>query len=166
MNDLEPLLAGLRLAVFDFDGVFTDNRVWVNEHGEESVSFSRSDGLGLRRLDAAGVPYLIVSTEANPVVRARAAKLRAACVNGIDDKLAVLEEHAAQHEASLGEVAYVGNDVNDAACLGAVGLPVVPADAWPEVAALARWVLSRPGGGGCVREFCDGVWEARGGGSE
>ena len=166
MSDLQPLLAAVRLAVFDFDGVFTDNRVWVNEHGEESVSCSRSDGLGLRRLDAVGLPYLIVSTEASPVVQARAAKLRAECVSGVDDKLAVLEERAARHEASLGEVAYVGNDVNDAACLGAVGLPVVPADAWPEVASLARWVLSRPGGRGCVREFCDAVWEARKGAEE
>jgi 3-deoxy-D-manno-octulosonate 8-phosphate phosphatase (KDO 8-P phosphatase) len=157
----ESLLAGIRLAVFDFDGVFTDNRVWVNEHGEESVRCSRSDGLGLRRLDDVGVPYVIVSTEANAVVQARAAKLRAECVNGVDDKLAVVEEHAGRHGASLADVAYVGNDVNDAACLEAVGLPVVPADAWPEVVPLARWVLDRPGGGGCVREFCDAVWGAR-----
>ena len=59
------------------------------------------------------------------------------------------------------DVAYVGNDVNDADCLRAVGVPVVPADAWPEVRGLAAWVLSRPGGAGCVREFCDGVWEAQ-----
>jgi YrbI family 3-deoxy-D-manno-octulosonate 8-phosphate phosphatase len=157
----ESLLAGIRLAVFDFDGVFTDNRVWVNEHGEESVRCSRSDGLGLRRLDDVGVPYVIVSTEANAVVQARAAKLRAECVNGVDDKLAVVEEQAGRHGASLADVAYVGNDVNDAACLEAVGLPVVPADAWPEVVPLARWVLDRPGGGGCVREFCDAVWGAR-----
>ncbi len=161
MTDLAPLLARVRLAVFDFDGVFTDNRVWVNERGEESVRCSRSDGLGLRRLDEVDVPYLIVSTEANPVVRARAAKLLAECVHGVDDKLAVLEERAAQAGAALDEVAYVGNDVNDAACLGAVGLPVVPADAWPEVVPLARWVLTRAGGEGCVREFCDAVWEAK-----
>ena len=61
----------------------------------------------------------------------------------------------------LERVAYVGNDVNDAACLEAVGLPVVPADAWPEVVPLARWVLERPGGHGCVRELCDAVWRAR-----
>ena len=55
----------------------------------------------------------------------------------------------------------MGNDINDAECLRSVGLPVVPADAWPEVKPLARWVLSRPGGAGCVREFCDAVWEAQ-----
>jgi 3-deoxy-D-manno-octulosonate 8-phosphate phosphatase (KDO 8-P phosphatase) len=158
MNDVTSLAARVRLAVFDFDGVFTDNRVWVNEVGDELLAFSRSDGLGLRRLDAVGVRYLIVSTEPNPIVGARAAKLRADCVQGVDDKLAVVEER--RGDVPLDEVAYVGNDVNDAECLRAVGLPVVPADAWPEVVPLARWVLSRAGGQGCVREFCDAVWQA------
>jgi YrbI family 3-deoxy-D-manno-octulosonate 8-phosphate phosphatase len=161
MDDLEAMLARVRLAIFDFDGVFTDNRVWVNERGEESVRFSRSDGLGLRRLDEVDVSYAIVSTEANPVVQVRAAKLHADCFNGVDDKLAVVEDHASRAGVTLADTAYVGNDINDAACLSAVGLPVVPADAWPEVVPLARWVLSRPGGDGCVREFCDAVWEAR-----
>jgi 3-deoxy-D-manno-octulosonate 8-phosphate phosphatase (KDO 8-P phosphatase) len=157
VTELEPLLERVRMAVFDFDGVFTDNRVWVNEHGEEMLAFSRSDGLGLRRLDEVGVQYLIVSMEENPIVAARARKLNAECVQGVHDKLAVVRERV----ADLDEVAYVGNDINDAECLRAVGLPVVPADAWPEVKPLARWVLSRGGGTGCVREFCDAVWEAQ-----
>jgi 3-deoxy-D-manno-octulosonate 8-phosphate phosphatase (KDO 8-P phosphatase) len=161
MTELESLLANLRLTVFDFDGVFTDNRVWVNERGEESLAFSRSDGLGLRRLDEVGVRYLIVSMERNPVVAARARKLGVECVTGVEDKLGVLRERVSRDGLSLDEVAYAGNDVNDAECLRAVGLPVVPADAWPEVKVLARWVLERPGGHGCVREFCDAVWEAR-----
>ncbi|MGZ4383198.1 MAG: KdsC family phosphatase [Gaiellaceae bacterium] len=164
MSRLEPALARLRLAVFDFDGVFTDNRVWTNQHGEESVACSRSDGLGLRRLDEVGVGYLIVSTEANPVVAARARKLGAECFNDAADKLAIVIEQAERLEVGLDEVAYVGNDVNDVHCLKAVGLPVVPADAWPEVVPLARWVLTRKGGEGCVREFCDEVWRSRGGG--
>ena len=161
MTELEPLLAAVRLAVFDFDGVFTDNRVWTNERGEESVVCSRSDGLGLRRLDEVGVAYVIVSTEANPVVGVRARKLGAEAVQGVDDKLAALREHADARGVELEQVAYVGNDVNDADCLRSVGLPVVPVDAWPEVVPLARWVLSRGGGDGCVREFCDGVWKAQ-----
>ena len=95
MTELRPLLERVRLAVFDFDGVFTDNRVWVNERGEEALAFSRSDGLGLRRLDEVGVRYLILSMESNPIVGARAEKLRAKCVQGVADKLAVLREHAA-----------------------------------------------------------------------
>jgi len=161
VTELEPLLERVRLVFFDFDGVFTDNRVWVNEQGEEALAFSRSDGLGLRRLDQVGVRYLIVSMEQSPIVAARARKLRADCLQGIDDKLAVVRERSEAEAVALEEVAYVGNDINDADCLRAVGLPVVPADAWPEVVPLARWVLSRGGGTGCVREFCDAVWAAR-----
>jgi 3-deoxy-D-manno-octulosonate 8-phosphate phosphatase (KDO 8-P phosphatase) len=161
VTDLKPLLQRVRLAVFDFDGVFTDNRVWVNEHGEEALAFSRSDGLGLRRLDDVGVRYLIVSMEQNPIVGARADKLQVDCVQGITDKLAVVRERTADAGVALADTAFVGNDINDADCLRAVGCPVVPADAWPEVKPLARWVLTRGGGSGCVREFCDGVWEAQ-----
>jgi len=160
---LQPLLERVRLAVFDFDGVFTDNRVWTNGRGEEIVACSRSDGLGLRRLDEVGVQYLIVSTETNPIVSARARKLGIECLQGVDDKLEVLYDQAESRGISLEETAFVGNDVNDAPCLGAVGLAVVPADAWPEAAALSRWVLTRRGGEGCVREFCDSVWRAKGG---
>jgi 3-deoxy-D-manno-octulosonate 8-phosphate phosphatase (KDO 8-P phosphatase) len=161
VTELQPLLERVRFAVFDFDGVFTDNRVWVNERGEELLAFSRSDGLGLRRLDEVGVKYLIISTEPNPIVGARAVKLNADCVQGVDDKLAVLFERTEELGVALGDTAYVGNDVNDVECLRAVGCPVVPADAWPEVRTLAKWVLSRAGGTGCVREFCDAVWRAQ-----
>jgi 3-deoxy-D-manno-octulosonate 8-phosphate phosphatase (KDO 8-P phosphatase) len=161
VTELQPLLQRVRLAVFDFDGVFTDNRVWVNERGEEALAFSRSDGLGLRRLDAVGVESLIVSMERNPIVGSRAQKLFVEFVQGVDDKLSVLHERTERLGVSLDQTAYLGNDVNDADCLRAVGVPVVPADAWPEVVPLARWVLSRAGGAGCVREFCDAVWEAQ-----
>ena len=161
MSELRPLLERIRLAVFDFDGVFTDNRVWVNERGEEMLAFSRSDGLGLRRLEEVGVRCLIVSMEQNPIVGARARKLKVDHVQGVEDKLSVLRERSDGAGVTLEETAYVGNDINDADCLRAVGCPVVPCDAWPEVKRLARWVLERPGGAGCVREFCDGVWEAQ-----
>ena len=154
-------LRSVELVVFDFDGVFTNDRVWVSETGEESVACWRGDGLGLRRLDDVGVSYAIVSTEPNAVVARRAEKLRARCVHGVDDKLAVVRDEAARVGVALEVVVYLGNDVNDSACLEAVGLPVVPADAWPEVVPLARWVLERPGGRGCVRELCDALWRAR-----
>ncbi len=161
MSDLEPLLRSLRLAVFDFDGVFTDNSVWVNERGEESARCCRADGFGIDRLREVGVQAVILSTERVPIVVARASKLRLPCRHELRDKLEALLEEADRRGVSLAETAYVGNDVNDASCLEAVGLPVVPSDAWPEVAGLARWTLERRGGEGCVREFCDAVWAAR-----
>jgi N-acylneuraminate cytidylyltransferase len=91
----------------------------------------------------------------------RAQKIRAACIQGIDDKLPVLEAEVGKRGLSLADTAYLGNDVNDAECLAAVGLPVVPADAWPEVVPLAKMVLTRRGGRGCVRELCDAVWLAK-----
>jgi YrbI family 3-deoxy-D-manno-octulosonate 8-phosphate phosphatase len=95
------------------------------------------------------------------IVAARAMKLEVPCRHGLEDKLAALREEAEQRDVSLSDTAYLGNDINDAECLSAVGLPVCPADAWPEVAGLARWTLERRGGEGCVREFCDAVLEAR-----
>jgi 3-deoxy-D-manno-octulosonate 8-phosphate phosphatase (KDO 8-P phosphatase) len=161
VTELRPLLERVRFAVFDFDGVFTDNRVWVNEQGEETLAFSRSDGLGLRRLEEIGVRPLIVSLERNPIVGARAQKLQVDCVQGVEDKLTVLRERTGELGVALEDTAYLGNDINDAECLRAVGVPVVPADAWPEVKPLALWILTRAGGSGCVREFCDAVWEAQ-----
>ena len=87
MNDLEPLLARIRLAVFDFDGVFTDNHVWVNERAEESVRCCRADGFGLHRLREVGVDAVILSTEAVPIASVRAQKLDVPCRHGLADKL-------------------------------------------------------------------------------
>jgi 3-deoxy-D-manno-octulosonate 8-phosphate phosphatase (KDO 8-P phosphatase) len=154
-------LSAIRFVVFDFDGVFTDNRVWTNERGEESVACWRGDALGLRRLTEVGVEHLILSTEVNEVVSARARKIDAACIQGVADKAPVLRVEIERCGVSLAETAYLGNDVNDAGCLELVGLPVVPADAWPEVVPLAQVVLERRGGYGCVRELCDAVWNAK-----
>jgi 3-deoxy-D-manno-octulosonate 8-phosphate phosphatase (KDO 8-P phosphatase) len=154
-------LADVRLVVFDFDGVFTDNRVWTNERGEESVACWRGDAHGLRRLTSVGVDFFILSTEVNAAVGARARKIGAECIQGVPDKLPVLRAEVERRGISLAETAFVGNDVNDAECLEAVGLAAVPADAWPEVVPLASLVLTREGGRGCVRELCDAVWRAK-----
>jgi len=154
-------LAEIRLVVFDFDGVFSDNRVWTNDRGEESVACFRGDSAGLRRLDEVGVEYFILTSETNDAVPARARKIRIDCVRGIEDKLPVLHAELERRGFSLTETAYVGNDINDAECLAAVGLAAVPADAWAEVVPLAGIVLSRAGGQGCVRELCDSIWNAK-----
>lgn len=155
------MLRALKLVVFDFDGVFTDNRVIVSEDGMESVVCCRSDGYGLRRLEAVKVGALIISAEPNPAVVLRARKLKIQCFHGVEDKLTLLKEEVRKRKISIAQTAFVGNDINDAKCLKAVGLPVVVADAWPEVRPLAKLVLKRKGGEGAVREFCDLVWNAK-----
>ena len=101
-------LAQIRLVVFDFDGVFTDNRVWTNERGEEHVACYRGDALGLRRLDEVGVDYFVITQETNDAVPARARKIRIECIRGIEDKLPVLREEMERRGLSLAETAYLG----------------------------------------------------------
>jgi len=160
---LIALIRRVRLVVFDFDGVFTDNAVYTFEDGREAVRCSRLDGFGLRRLAGVGVDALVLSTETNPVVQARARKLRIAALNGIDDKLAALRGEADRRGIGLDAVAYVGNDVNDLACLEAVGLPIVVRDAHPAVHGAARHRTTWTGGNGAVREVCDLIADVRGG---
>jgi N-acylneuraminate cytidylyltransferase len=154
-------LKRVRLICFDFDGVMTDNRVLVMEDGSEGVLCNRSDGLGLERLRAAGMPVAVVSKERNPVVAARCRKLKIPCHQGIEDKLPAVRGLAADHGIALADIAYVGNDINDLACMGAVGVAVAPADAYPEVLAVAHLVMHRAGGFGAVRELCDLILAAR-----
>lgn len=153
--DVVERIRRVRVVAFDFDGVFTDNAVYVFEDGREAVRCSRSDGLGLRRLEAAGVTPVIVSTETNPVVTARSRKLAVRCVQGCDDKLAALSALLEELGVGLDRAAYVGNDINDLACLRAVALPIVVGDAWPEARDVAVHRTRRPGGHGAVREVCD-----------
>jgi YrbI family 3-deoxy-D-manno-octulosonate 8-phosphate phosphatase len=150
------------LIAFDFDGVMTDNTVTVTEAGDEAVRCNRADGLGIARLREAGVPMVIVSTEAHPVVAARARKLELACLQGLSDKASALSEYLDSIGVDRANVVYLGNDVNDIGCLDLVGLPAVVGDATPEAAAHARLFLSRPGGAGAVRELCDLVLERLG----
>jgi len=143
------------LLVLDFDGVLTDNAVWVDQHGVELVRCDRSDSLGLAMLRDAGVSILVMSTETNPVVSARCAKLKIAAEQGVADKGPRLKALLAERGIDHANVMYVGNDVNDADCLRLVGKAVVVNDAHPDVLPLADHVLSRPGGHGAVRELCD-----------
>ena len=154
-NSIEQIMGRIRMVAFDFDGVFTNNMVYVFEDGSEAVRCTRSDGIGLQKLREAGVETIIISTEANPVVSARARKLKIDCVQNCQDKRAVLEERTAKIGISLEQVAFVGNDINDLACLTSVGLPIVVKDAHPEVIPVARYQTRQPGGHGAVREVCD-----------
>lgn len=147
--------------VTDFDGVHTDDRAIVLEDGTEGVVVSRSDGAGVARLRAAGVPVMILSVEVNPVVAARAKKLGVDVAHGVGDKAQVLKAWLADTGLDPARVAYVGNDLRDLPCMAMVGWPVAVADAQPAALAAARLVLDRPGGLGAVRELADKVLAAR-----
>lgn len=156
---LKEVARGIELVVFDFDGVFTDNRVLVLEDGREAVSCNRSDGLGIEIARAAGLKMLVLSKEANPVVGARCRKLKLECIQGCDDKAARLTQLVRERGLEWRQVAYLGNDINDSPCLDLVGLPACVADAYPAVKQQCLLTTDKRGGEGAVREFCDFLME-------
>ncbi|MFJ2621627.1 cytidylyltransferase domain-containing protein [Glutamicibacter sp. NPDC087344] len=155
----EPVLVDA--VITDFDGVHTPDTAYLDQFGTESVRVSRSDGMGVARLRAAGVKFLILSKEVNPVVAARAAKLKVEVAHGIENKAEYLARWLADESINPARVAYLGNDINDLGPMGLVGWPVAVADAQPQVAQAARLRLTRDGGHGAVRELAELVLDAR-----
>jgi YrbI family 3-deoxy-D-manno-octulosonate 8-phosphate phosphatase len=145
----------IKLLILDFDGVLTDNRVWVDENGHELVAANRSDSLGINLLREVGVEAMVVSKETNPVVAARCRKMNIACVQGEDDKQSAIRNILADRHLDPAQAVYLGNDINDLPCFPLVGWAVAVADSLPEVARRADYVLSRAGGHAAVRELCD-----------
>ncbi|WP_267243043.1 acylneuraminate cytidylyltransferase [Streptomyces sp. PR69] len=139
--------------VLDFDGTQTDDRVLIDAEGREFVAVHRGDGLGIAHLRGAGLELLILSTEQNPVVAARARKLRIPVLHGVDRKDLALKQWCDQTGIAPERVLYAGNDVNDLPCFSLVGWPVAVASAHASVRAAARAVTTAPGGEGAIREI-------------
>jgi 3-deoxy-D-manno-octulosonate 8-phosphate phosphatase (KDO 8-P phosphatase) len=154
-------LSMVRLVVFDFDGVFTDNSVYVNQDGLESVRCWRSDGIGLERLRAVGVQAFIISTEANPVVSTRAQKLKIPCMQGVEDKAIAIKDTCKKLKIDPKQTMFVGNDINDIPALQLIGIPVGVADAYPEIYPYILYRTQKAGGYGAVREICDLIYKSQ-----
>jgi 3-deoxy-D-manno-octulosonate 8-phosphate phosphatase (KDO 8-P phosphatase) len=152
---LAKIIRNIRLVAFDFDGVFTDNTVYVFEDGREAVRCTRSDGIGLNKLRTLGIETIIISTEPNLVVSARSRKLNIECIQNCQDKLHALDQVVKKLGLTFKQVAFVGNDVNDLSCLTTVALPIVVSDAHPDVVSFAYYQTKLAGGRGAVREVCD-----------
>ncbi len=152
-----PMPKNVRLLALDFDGVVTDNRVWVDQDGRESVAANRSDSLIMSKIKEAGIGVVIISSETNPVVTARAKKMRVDVIQGvgIHDKRAVLAQAIAERGMDPREVVFIGNDINDIPCFSLAGWAVAVADAMPEVLREADHITTLRGGHGAVREICD-----------
>ncbi|MFJ1806563.1 MULTISPECIES: cytidylyltransferase domain-containing protein [unclassified Streptomyces] len=148
-----PAAEDIDAVVLDFDGTQTDDRVLIDSDGREFVSVHRGDGLGIAALRRSGLRMLILSTEQNPVVAARARKLRLPVLHGIDRKDLALEQWCEEQGIAPERVLYVGNDVNDLPCFALVGWPVAVANAHDVVRDAARAVTTVPGGDGAIREI-------------
>ena len=147
------------LLVYDFDGVMTDNRVLVMQDGTEAVFANRADGWGVGQLREAGFKQIILSTEINSVVSARARKLQIQALQGCRDKARDLTTYCQSEGIDMAKVLYVGNDVNDLDAMRLAGFPVAPADAHPAVLAVARHVTKARGGDGVIKELSEWLTE-------
>ena len=150
-----PMPDSVKMVVTDFDGVITDGRVWVNGDGVETVAASRSDSMRIRQMRAAGIEVMILSSEVDNVVSARARKMGIQAIHGmgLDGKGEVLKKVLAEKNLNAAEVVYLGNDFNDLPCFEVAGWAVAVADAYPEVLRAADYVLKTNGGFGALREM-------------
>lgn len=145
----------IRLIVYDFGGVMTDNKVIIFEDGRESIVANRSDGLGVEAPKKMGISQIILSTESNDVVRARAKKLNLSIIYACKDKKSTLIKYCKKRGYNLSKVVYVGNDINDLEAMEVVGYPIAPADAQIEIKKIAKIVTKARGGDGVIREVLD-----------
>ena len=152
-----PMPKKIDLIICDFDGVLTDNRVWTDQDGKESIAAWRSDSLRLGELRAQGVEVMIISSEPNTVVATRAKKMGVEAIHGVglQEKGRVMREVLEQKKVPAENVIYIGNDLNDLPCFEVAGWSVAVADAYPEVIRAADHVLTKIGGHGALRELCD-----------
>jgi YrbI family 3-deoxy-D-manno-octulosonate 8-phosphate phosphatase len=142
-----------KILITDFDGCLTDDRVWLNQEGEEFVAANRKDGLAVNRLKNLGIQVVIASTETNKVVLARGNKMGVDVLQGLADKAEAIEQYLKQRNLSWKDVWYIGNDVNDLGAIERANLSLCPADAVKKVRKLVGVVLKTNGGRGILSEI-------------
>ncbi len=161
-DQLKQRAAGIRLAVFDVDGVLTDGGLYYHRDGSESKRFHVHDGLGLKRLISAGLDVAVITARRSEVVALRMAELGVAHVyQGEAHKLGCLRGLCERLGVKLSEVCYTGDDAPDVECMGAVGLACSVADGTIEAHQAAHWISRRKGGQGAAREVCQLLLNAR-----
>ena len=142
-----------KIIITDFDGCLTDDRVWLNQEGEEFVAANRKDGLAIERLRKIGIQVLITSTETNKVVLARGNKMGVEVIQGLSDKVAAIDKYLIQKELKWNDVWYIGNDVNDLGAIKKACISICPADAVKKVKKSVHVVPKTNGGYGVLSEI-------------
>ena len=157
-------LAGIRLAAFDIDGVFTDGRLYLSDDGLESTAFHTQDGFGMRRLLDAGVEVAVISGRKSGAVERRMEELGVRhVVQGCRDKVGALDRLAAELGVTAADCAYAGDDEPDLPLLRHVGYSIAVANAVQTVREACDYTTRARGGFGAVREVCELILAARSG---
>ena len=146
-------LSDIKVIIYDFDGVMTNNKVLVSSDGTESVFCNRSDGLAVSEIKKAGIHQCIISTETNHVVKKRAEKLGIPFIQGVSDKKLAVLKYVKNYHFELKNVAYVGNDINDLEAMKLAAVKIAPKDAVPEMLAISDIITEAKGGDGVIYEI-------------
>ena len=155
MNKKNILFNKVDAFIFDFDGVLTNNLIYLDENGTEHVSCSRADGLAFDVLRKLNKPVYILSTETNLVVKSRAKKLKVPVLQGICDKVEALKELSSVKGYDLKNILYVGNDLNDYHVMQTCGYSACPKDSHKMIKSIATVILKTRGGNGVVRDLLE-----------
>ncbi|NPU92806.1 MAG: HAD-IIIA family hydrolase [Gammaproteobacteria bacterium] len=163
MDELRRRARAIKLVAFDIDGVMTDGRLYYTDFGNETKAFNVKDGLGIKLLRSTGVEIAIITGRTSELVKKRASDLKISkLVQGREDKIVALKEMMAPMGIQAHEVAYMGDDLPDLSAIRFAGIGVAVADALPIVREHADMVMTRGGGDGAVREFCEWLMAAQG----
>jgi len=142
-----------KILITDFDGCLTDDRVWLNQEGEEFVAANRKDGLAVQRLKKLDIQVVIASTETNKVVLARGNKIGVEVLQGLANKAESIEQYLEQKNLSWNDIWYLGNDVNDIEAIRNAKLSFCPSDAVKAVRKEVDLKLKTKGGYGVLSEI-------------
>lgn len=151
-------LKKIRFVAFDFDGVMTNGQVLVREDGQEYVTCSRRDGLGLEMLRQAKINACVISKEMNPVVTARCKKIKVECHQRVETgegKLEILKRIMNERGIAREQVLYMGDDLNDLVPMAYVGVGITVMSGHPMIKQAADYITTNDGGYGAVREVCE-----------
>lgn len=155
--------SAIRLFAMDVDGVLTDGTVQISSDGTETKSFSILDGMGLVRLNRAGIAVAWISGRPSEATTRRATELKIPhLIQGRTDKLVALQELAGRLKLEANQCVYMGDDDIDASAIAWAGIGVSVPDAIPAAQNAARYVTQRPAGRGAVREICEHILAHRG----
>ena len=155
-------LTDICVFVLDLDGVLTDGTVYVSESGEQLRRMNIKDGYAIQLAIKKGYKIIVISGAGSNTVIKRLNGLGITDIHlAVKDKVSVLENYLQQHHLTFAQVAYIGDDIPDLACMKMVGVAVCPADAVQQIKAIAHYVSPIKGGEGCVRDFIEKVMTIR-----
>ena len=157
----------IKLIVSDVDGVWTDGRIIYSGDQQEIKEFNVRDGLGVKLAQRVGLVVALVTSRRSPALERRARELGITEIHqGASNKLEQTERVVAKLGLTMNQVLYIGDDLPDLAPMTRAAIAAAPADAAPEVLAVATWKMESAGGRGAFRELVErllrerGDWEA------